>query len=63
MFNIKENLGKVAYNVSKALDGAANEINENPYLIYCGLLGLSFAVGILHADTKKDLQEIKNKLD
>jgi len=63
MLNIKENLNKAAYKACTVIDGAANEINENPYLIYCGLLGLSFAIGILHADTKADLQEIKNKLD
>ena len=60
---IKETVGKAAYNASVAVEAASEYIDEHPSVIYAGLLGLSFAVGMLHADTKKDLQEIKNKLD
>ena len=38
-------------------------IDAHPSVIYYGLIGLSFTIGVLNADLKQDLTEIKNKLD
>jgi len=63
MPNIKKTLGKAASAAQGAITDFSKEIDENPSMIYWGLCGLAFTIGLMYGDAKNDLNEIKNKLD
>jgi hypothetical protein len=45
------------------MDRAIDYVDEHPSVTYAGLLGLSFAVGIMWADLGNKLDKIDDKLD
>ena len=67
MSNIKEAIGKpvrkTVSTVGDALNNFSKEVDDNPSMIYWGLCGLAFTIGLMYGDAKSDLNEIKNKLD
>jgi len=60
---VKDAAKKVIFDAAVKIGQAAEYIDEHPSMVYAGLIGLSIAVGINHADTKNDLKEIKDMLE
>jgi len=60
---VKDAAKKVVFDAAVKIGQTAEYIDEHPSMVYAGLIGLSIAVGINHADTKNDLKEIKDMLE